>query len=289
MDYSNILGGLRVQTQIPLDAKSYIDSEAKLKDLGREDNLAFVYQKGLIVYSILEENRWEWREVKSGEENTGLLDVDFVYPEDVINYGIDYSLKSYNFYPYVTGGEKGDKGDTGASGIDGTDGLNGEIGPKGDQGDRGEKGQAGEKGSTGLSAYQVALTDGFIGNENQWLLSLKGIKGDEGLQGPRGEDASNNLQKSISSNYTLKDEDNNYTILIDNSIADITIFVPDGLMNNFCAGFIQQGRKIVTFTHSGTGNIRTPTGLKMKGLNYNAYIEQIGTTNSFHLIGALIT
>lgn len=286
MDYSNILGGLRVQTQIPLDAKSYIESEEDLKDLGPSDNLAFVYYKGLVVYTILEGTRWEWKEVIDGEENTGLLPIDYVYPEEVFTFGIDYSFKSYNFYPYLIEGEKGDKGDKGDPGQDGIDGLQGDQGPEGQAGLKGDKGV---KGDTGLSAYQVALTQGFVGNENQWLLSLKGNQGDQGEPGQQGMDASNNLQKTIDSNYTLQNIDNNYTILVDNALNDISIFVPDGLMENFCAGFIQQGRKNVTFSASGTGDIRTPTGYKIKGLNYNAYIEQIGTTNSFHLIGALIT
>lgn len=51
-------------------------------------------------------------------------------------------------------------------------------------------GPQGEKGDPGDSAYQVALTNGFEGNEEEWLASLKGPKGDTGLtgsQGPKGE------------------------------------------------------------------------------------------------------
>jgi hypothetical protein len=33
--------------------------------------------------------------------------------------------------------------------------------------------------------------------------------------------------------------------------------------------------------------IRTPVGFKIKGVNYNAYIEK-GTTEVFHLLGNLI-
>ena len=44
------------------------------------------------------------------------------------------------------------------------------------QGDKGDKGGVGvgEQGLQGISAYQVAVTNGFIGTENQWLISLKG-------------------------------------------------------------------------------------------------------------------
>jgi hypothetical protein len=36
-------------------------------------------------------------------------------------------------------------------------------------------------GADGLSAYQVALKNGFVGSETQWLTSLKGVAGNAGL------------------------------------------------------------------------------------------------------------
>ena len=38
----------------------------------------------------------------------------------------------------------------------------------------------GAKGSNGDSAYQIALSLGFVGSESEWLASLKGVKGDKG-------------------------------------------------------------------------------------------------------------
>ena len=58
---------------------------------------------------------------------------------------------------------KGAKGDTGAQG------------EKGETGAQGEKGETGAQGTDGLSAYQVALANGFVGTEEQWLESLKGM------------------------------------------------------------------------------------------------------------------
>ncbi|CAE6814528.1 YadA-like family protein [Xanthomonas arboricola] len=43
----------------------------------------------------------------------------------------------------------------------------------------------GPRGADGLSAYEVALTNGFQGNESDWLASLKG---ESGAQGPAGND-----------------------------------------------------------------------------------------------------
>lgn len=95
MDYTNKALGLRTQTQIPLNVKEYIESEEVLKNLGPGNNLAFVYEKGLIVYCIQEGTRWEWKEVS--DEEVGLLDENFIYPDNIITFGIDYSNKAYNF------------------------------------------------------------------------------------------------------------------------------------------------------------------------------------------------
>lgn len=60
-------------------------------------------------------------------------------------------------------------------------------GPKGDQG---EQGDPGENGSDGLSAYEVAVKNGYHGTEEDWLESLRkgptGPQGPTGAQGPQG-------------------------------------------------------------------------------------------------------
>ena len=38
----------------------------------------------------------------------------------------------------------------------------------------------------GLSAYEVAVENGFVGTEAEWLASLKGDTGETGPQGPQG-------------------------------------------------------------------------------------------------------
>ncbi len=47
----------------------------------------------------------------------------------------------------------------------------------------------GQQGANGLSAYQVAVADGFVGNVTQWLASIKGAKGDTGNTGLQGKSA----------------------------------------------------------------------------------------------------
>lgn len=44
-------------------------------------------------------------------------------------------------------------------------------------------------GRPGLSAYQIAVLNGYTGSEEQWLASLKGDKGDTGAAGQDGADA----------------------------------------------------------------------------------------------------
>lgn len=111
----------------------------------------------------------------------------------------------------VIQGEKGDrgeqgiqgpKGDTGESGQNGksayqlwldegnsgtiTDflsslkGEKGEDGEQGIQGIQGIQGERGNDGNDGKSAYQIAIDNGFVGTEQEWLESLKGADGSDG-------------------------------------------------------------------------------------------------------------
>lgn len=80
-------------------------------------------------------------------------------------------------------GEPGLQGPPGVPGITGEQGPKGETGDQGEQGDQGLQGPQGEDGPTGApgdSAYQVAVNNGFVGDEQAWLNSL------EGPQGPAG-------------------------------------------------------------------------------------------------------
>jgi hypothetical protein len=58
---------------------------------------------------------------------------------------------------------------------------------------QGGSGSQGPKGDPGKSAYQVAVDNGFVGTEPEWLASLKGEPGPagqngaDGQQGPKGD------------------------------------------------------------------------------------------------------
>ena len=79
-------------------------------------------------------------------------------------------------------------GETGPQGPQGVQGVAGATGPQGPQGNTGP---AGANGTNGLSAYEVAVANGFVGTEPQWLLSLVGPQGETGPAGANGTNGTN--------------------------------------------------------------------------------------------------
>lgn len=75
---------------------------------------------------------------------------------------------------------------------------------------------SGAQGIQGLSAYQVAVQEGFVGTEEEWLASLKGEPGEQGPQGepgPKGEPGSDaevtkeNVEAVLTGNITTHTHD----------------------------------------------------------------------------------
>ena len=83
-------------------------------------------------------------------------------------------------------GPVGPMGPSGATGQPGPQGLPGPKGEHGADGLPGAKGDTGERGKDGKSAYEIAVEHGFVGDESQWLESLKGRNGEHGQDGPAG-------------------------------------------------------------------------------------------------------
>ena len=88
-------------------------------------------------------------------------------------------------------GEKGDKGDPFTYEDFTPEQLASLKGDKGDKGDNGKDGADGYTpvkdidyfdGVNGKSAYQIAVDNGFIGTEAEWLASLRGADGKDGMQ-----------------------------------------------------------------------------------------------------------
>lgn len=105
---------------------------------------------------------------------------------------VPYSLYSASSGTTGASGPQGPAGPTGAQGPQGVAGATGSqgpiglTGPAGQQGVAGANGASGIQGENGLSAYQVAVVNGFNGTETQWLTSIVGSQGTQGLQGVAG-------------------------------------------------------------------------------------------------------
>ena len=69
------------------------------------------------------------------------------------------------------------QGPQGVQGVQGIQGIQGDTGPQGIQG------ETGLQGIDGKSAYTVAVENGFVGTETQWLVSLVGDTGATGATG----------------------------------------------------------------------------------------------------------
>jgi hypothetical protein len=109
-------------------------------------------------------------------------------------------------------------------------------------GGTGAQGPAGADGQDGASAYEVAVANGFVGDESAWLASLVGA---QGPQGPSGGNA--NTGNIVFNNDTLK----NTTSL-------------GGEVNIETAS--QQGdlNKTWSFNHDGAGSLQVPIGSSIK-------------------------
>lgn len=95
---NDISTGLKIPSQVPLDAKTYFLNEAQLSNLGLSNNLVYTYYKGMLAYCAQENKTYRWREVLSDEQATPFLPTHFTYPNNWIVNGIDYSAKKYNFF-----------------------------------------------------------------------------------------------------------------------------------------------------------------------------------------------
>lgn len=103
----------------------------------------------------------------------------------------------------------------------------------GPQGDAGPRGSTGDSGTDGKSAYEVAVDNGFVGDETAWLASLKGPKGDPGSGG--GDSANPTI---AAADYNASAGDvvfclaDGITIYLPDPASHgdcIKVFVPDGL------------------------------------------------------------
>ena len=88
-------------------------------------------------------------------------------------------------------GVAGTDGADGSQGIQGIPGVNGQDGAQGPKGDTGDQGSA---GSAGSSAYQVWISSGNNGTQQDFLNSLIGSAGIDGVDGAEGQQGPEGLQ-----------------------------------------------------------------------------------------------
>ena len=114
------------------------------------------------------------------------------------NYVTDFSGATGIQGPQGPQGLQGPQGEQGIQGIQGPKGDTGVKGDTGATGPQGPQGETGETGAQGKSAYQVAVDNGYVGTEAQWLASLVGP------QGPAGASAWGQIGGTLSDQTDLK-------------------------------------------------------------------------------------
>lgn len=100
MNKTNIITSLNVNTQLPLDYKTYVYNENTLLDLGLNQTKAFSYYVGMKVYCALQNKTYIWREYLTPLELNGLIPNGFIYPNGTLNTDYNYSNKKFNFFKY---------------------------------------------------------------------------------------------------------------------------------------------------------------------------------------------
>lgn len=94
-----------------------------------------------------------------------------------------------------------------------------------------EGGTGGTPGADGKSAYEIAVEEGFEGDKDAWLATLKGDKGDKGEQGTAGPKGETGAQGPQGETGPKGDKGDTYTLTAADKqeIAEIVLtLIPDG-------------------------------------------------------------
>ena len=281
---------LRVPAQLALDAKTVVTSLSQLQTLGTNNNLAYTYYKGMEVLCSEDLGIYRWRPVNEGETG-GTLASNFTYPAGIVSEdGVVYSNIAYNFFKETT--------------------ITVE--------NLVELVQIRNVG-TGTGIYKDTITVAGVRYFNLKSLTSTGnsititqeadtinlevdidptvfledgvtttISGD-GVTTPYSVEIEN-LQKIITSNYTLTDNDDKHTIFIENGVNNILITVPKGLKDNFYCAFYQLGDgnvQIASDVSLGSPLIFTPIGNFIKGKYYWAHLEKVMGREEYGLLATV--
>ena len=88
-----ISNGFKPVSQFPIDDRLVKADLVELANLGTDDYKAYTYYEGMEVFVLSTSSTYKWV-----EDNTGLgITGGFTYPNNVINCGIDYSNRTFDF------------------------------------------------------------------------------------------------------------------------------------------------------------------------------------------------
>jgi hypothetical protein len=166
-------------------------------------------------------------------------------------------------------GEVGPQGPQGLQGLTGATGETGPIGPQGPQGIQGETGPQGPIGLTGPqgpegdSAYEVAVANGFVGTEAEWLASLVGPEGPAGDLGTAVLDDLSDVTITDVKKFDILNYDGSQWV---NSEASVTTFVHNDEATTLNIGEVvflygQQGDRASVRRALATGDSTSATTL----------------------------
>lgn len=171
-----------------------------------------------------------------------------------------------DFFNYI----KGPKGDTGATGAVGGPGA------KGDKGDKGDTGATGTTGTQGLSAYQVWLSLGNTGTEEDFILAITGPAG--GPPGPQGETGATGPQGPVGpasgAIYTALAD-----VTVTNTTSEQTLISASAIGSNIVAAntlIVGQSYQITIVGKISTGASNTDSTIKIK-LDGTTLVATLGT------------
>ena len=81
MNYINVENARYLAAQSPLDSKLQVNTLEELKDLGKDNQKAFTYYRGMIIYCHENKTRYEWTDDLN--EKQKLLSSDYIYPNGI--------------------------------------------------------------------------------------------------------------------------------------------------------------------------------------------------------------
>lgn len=129
-------------------------------------------------------------------------------------------------------------------------------------------GSQGLSGADGMSAYEVAVANGFNGTEEQWLASLKGAKGDKGNKGDKGD----SFFKSVTAT-----DDNITMVLSDGTTIQIPLFktLSIALSQQSNISIYPSETVTVSYTVTASGN-----NVKVSAASSNGWIVSLNKTSA---------